>query len=158
MFPVESGRFTNVYPNYNDGTYHGAVDLSGNDNKPIYAPRNNMKVVKVVGGYPNERNDSIGYGNYVVLEDLSTGLRSWYGHMRATPEVFEGDTVGVDSILGYVGTSGFSTGPHLHYEIRQSPYTSSDRINPIKYIYTSDGNKHQPSISETFTRGQGKQN
>lgn len=158
MFPVESGRFTNVYPNYNDGTYHGAVDLSGNDNKPIYAPRNNMKVIKVVGGYPNERNDSIGYGNYVVLEDLSTGLRSWYGHMRATPEVFEGDTVGVDSVLGYVGTSGFSTGAHLHYEIRQSPYTSSDRINPIKYIYTSDGNKHQPSISETFTRGQGKQN
>lgn len=157
MFPVESGRFTNVYPNYNDGTYHGGIDLSGNDNKPIYAPRNNMKVVKVVGGYPNERNDSIGYGNYVVLEDLSTGFRSWYGHMRATPLVNEGDVVGVDTILGYVGTSGFSTGPHLHYEIRQSPYTSSDRINPIKYIYTSDGNKHQPSISEVFTRGQGKQ-
>ncbi len=154
MFPCASGRFTNVYPNYNDGTYHGAVDLSGNDSVNIYPPRDNMKVVKVVGGYPNERNDSIGYGNYCVLEDNETKQRYWFGHMRTTPLVQEGDTVNQNTVLGNVGTSGYSTGPHLHYEIRVSPYGSNNRINPIKYIYSSDGRKHEPSINETFTRGE----
>ena len=154
MFPCASGRFTNVYPNYNDGTYHGAVDLSGNDAVNIYPPRDNMKVVKVVGGYPNERNDSIGYGNYCVLEDNETKQRYWLGHMRTTPLVQEGDTVNQNTVIGNVGTSGYSTGPHLHYEIRVSPYGSDNRINPIKYIYSSDGTKHEPSINETFTRGE----
>ena len=154
MFPCASGRFTNVYPNYNDGTYHGAVDLSGNDAVNIYPPRDNMKVVKVVGGYPNERNDSIGYGNYCVLEDNETKQRYWFGHMRTTPLVQEGDTVNQNTVIGNVGTSGYSTGPHLHYEIRVSPYGSDNRINPIKYIYSSDGTKHEPSINETFTRGE----
>ena len=154
MFPCASGRFTNVYPNYNDGTYHGAVDLSGNDAVNIYPPRDNMKVVKVVGGYPNERNDSIGYGNYCVLEDNETKQRYWFGHMRATPLVQEGDTVNQNTVIGNVGTSGYSTGAHLHYEIRVSPYGSDNRINPIKYIYSSDGSRHEPSINETFMRGE----
>ena len=149
------GRLSNVYPNYADGTYHGAIDIAGNDAQPIYAPKNNMTVVKVVGGYPNVRNDAIGYGNYVVLEDNDTGIRSWYGHMRTTPSVNVNDSVGVNTILGYVGTSGYSTGPHLHFELRTSPYNASNRINPIKYIYNSDGTKHEPSIGENITRGQG---
>ena len=154
MFPCASGRFTNVYPNYNDGTYHGGIDLSRNDGVNIYPPRNNMKVIKVVGGYPNERNDSIGYGNYCVLEDNETKQRYWFGHMRTTPLVQVGDTVNQNTVIGNVGTSGYSTGPHLHYEIRVSPYGSANRINPIKYIYSSDGSKHKPSINETFTRGE----
>ena len=154
MFPCASGRFTNVYPNYNDGTYHGGIDLSRNDGVNIYPPRDNMTVVKVVGGYPNERNDSLGYGNYCVLEDNETKQRYWFGHMRTTPLVQEGDTVNQNTVLGNVGTSGYSTGPHLHYEIRVSPYSSNNRINPIKYIYATDGTKHEPSINETFTRGE----
>lgn len=154
MFPCASGRFTNVYPNYNDGTYHGGIDLSRNDGVNIYPPRNNMTVIKVVGGYPNERNDSIGYGNYCVLEDNETKQRYWFGHMRTTPLVQVGDVVNQNTVLGFVGTSGYSTGPHLHYEIRVSPYGSANRINPIKYIYSSDGSKHEPSINETFTRGE----
>ena len=154
MFPCANGRFTNVYPNYNDGTYHGGIDLSRNDGVNIYPPRDNMKVVKVVGGYPNERNDSIGYGNYCVLEDNETKQRYWFGHMRTTPLVKEGDIVNQNTVLGNVGTSGYSTGPHLHYEIRVSPYGSGNRINPIKYIYSSDGSKHEPKINETFTRGE----
>lgn len=153
MFPCTSGRFTNVYPNYNDGTYHGGIDLSGNDGVNIYPPRDNMTVIKVVGGYPNERNDSLGYGNHCVLEDNETKQRYWFGHMRTTPLVQEGDTVNQNTVLGNVGTSGYSTGAHLHYEIRVSPYGSDNRINPIKYIYSSDGTKHEPSINETFTRG-----
>ena len=154
MFPCASGRFTNVYPNYNDGTYHGGIDLSGNNGVNIYPPRDNMTVVKVVGGYPNERNDSLGYGNYCVLEDNETKLRYWFGHMRATPLVKEGEIVNQKNVLGFVGTSGYSTGAHLHYEIRVSPYDTNMRINPIKYIYNSDGTKHEPSINETFTRGE----
>ena len=154
MFPCASGRFTNVYPNYNDGTYHGGIDLSRNDAVNIYPPRDNMTVVKVVGGYPNERNDSLGYGNYCILEDNETKQRYWFGHMRTTPLVQVGDTVNQNTVLGNVGTSGYSTGPHLHYEIRVSPYGADNRINPIKYIYSSDGSKHEPKINETFTRGE----
>ena len=153
MFPCASGRFTNVYPNYNDGTYHGAVDLSRNDGVNIYPPRDNMKVIKVVGGYPNERNDSLGYGNYCVLEDNETKQHYWFGHMRTTPLVKVGDIVNQNTVLGNVGTSGYSTGPHLHYEVRVSPYGKDDRINPIKYIFSPDGSKHEPKIYETFTRG-----
>ena len=154
MFPCASGRFTNVYPNYNDGTYHGGIDLSRNDAVNIYPPRDNMTVVKVVGGYPNERNDNLGYGNYCVLEDNETKQRYWFGHMRTTPLVQVGDIVNQNTVLGNVGTSGYSTGPHLHYEIRVSPYGADNRINPIKYIYSSDGSKHEPKINETFTRGE----
>jgi len=57
-----------------------------------------------------------GYGNLVVV-DHGGGVRSYYGHLERAL-VMVGDRVGTGSLIGLVGSTGRSTGPHLHYEVR----------------------------------------
>ena len=68
-------------------------------------------------GYPGSP-DGGGYGNHVYL-DHGNGLTSRYGHMSRVV-VSVGDTVKKGQIIGYVGSSGDSSGPHLHFEIREN--------------------------------------
>jgi murein DD-endopeptidase MepM/ murein hydrolase activator NlpD len=103
--------------------YHKGVDLVG-VNKHIY-PINNGTVVTV--GY-----DSGGYGNYVII---SHGDDYWslYAHMKQV-YVGKGQTVNKNTILGVEGSTGRSTGSHLHLEIRKGSNSSSNVINPITFL------------------------
>jgi murein DD-endopeptidase MepM/ murein hydrolase activator NlpD len=69
-----------------------------------------------------------GYGHYVKV-DHGGGLHSLYGHMSVV-SAREGDRVAAGSVLGQVGMSGVTTGPHLHLEVRH--YGSAR--DPLKYI------------------------
>lgn len=103
--------------------YHGGIDIAGAGimNTPIYAAASG-RVIST--NYNCEHNWGKyyscgcggGYGNYVWI-DHGNGKETIYGHMT-TPVVHTGDYVYAGQLIGYVGSTGFSTGPHLHFECR----------------------------------------
>lgn len=76
-----------------------------------------------------------GYGNYVVI-DHGNGLVSYYGHMTRAV-VGAGQHVSQGQVIGYMGSTGFSTGPHLHFEIRVNNGQSRSLAarNPLNYVH-----------------------
>jgi murein DD-endopeptidase MepM/ murein hydrolase activator NlpD len=90
------------------GEFHSGVDLKGAVGDPIYA----------TGDGTVERCDYHGgYGNCVVLNHIN-GYQSLYGHMTSV-NVTQGQKVKAGDVVGFLGSTGRSTGPHLHYEIRK---------------------------------------
>lgn len=69
-----------------------------------------------------------GYGNCVKIKHTSS-LETWYGHLSHI-NVREGQEVTVGQIIGKVGSTGRSTGPHLHYEVRKN----GKPVNPVQYL------------------------
>jgi murein DD-endopeptidase MepM/ murein hydrolase activator NlpD len=72
-----------------------------------------------------------GYGQLVVI-DHGGGLTTRYGHLSHI-DVAQGQTVARSQFIGRVGTTGRSTGPHLHYEVRYN----DEPVNPLQYLLTS---------------------
>nr|DAI95401.1 MAG TPA: tail protein [Caudoviricetes sp.] len=111
------------------GSYelHNGIDLvNGNATTPIYASAAGEVVIS--GSYPDW------YGNYVVIKH-SDGLYTGYAH-QSQLRVSVGDTVNQGQQIGNMGTTGPSTGPHLHFQFfNKGPWPSnSDFINPREYI------------------------
>ena len=137
LFPT-SGVISSLYPNYPDGTYHGAIDIAGNADAPIYPPADGCTVHQA-------RWNTGGYGNLCVLYHNETDTYHYLAHQRELPLVSEGQVVDRNTLIGYVGSTGNSSGPHLHWEIRKGDL--STKINPCV----------TPSLSlgDTITRGGG---
>jgi murein DD-endopeptidase MepM/ murein hydrolase activator NlpD len=72
-----------------------------------------------------------GYGRMIVLEH-GYGIATRYGHLSSF-SVADGDTVKRGDVIGYVGMSGRSTGPHLHYEV----WVHNTPVNPYKFLRTT---------------------
>ena len=89
--------------------YNG-IDLVAPVGTPIHAAADGTVVVARQGGYNG------GYGNYVVIQH-SNGTQTLYGHMLSVA-VSAGGTVAQGETVGYLGNTGRSTGPHLHFEVR----------------------------------------
>jgi hypothetical protein len=127
--PVDGGVITQGYgPENTDPSvrglyrkgYHTGVDIGGvAENCPIKSPRD----ASVILAGPNA-----GYGNCVILE-CSDGLRLLFGHLFRIG-VSVGDSVVRGQEIGGVGTTGVSTGVHLHYEYRHG----DDDINPVPFL------------------------
>jgi murein DD-endopeptidase MepM/ murein hydrolase activator NlpD len=96
-------------------TFHGGIDMATSYGTSIYAALTG--VVSTVG-----YNDT--YGNYVIVSHHS-GYKTLYGHMSAVL-VVKGQAVSTDTRLGRVGSTGMSTGPHLHFTV----YKNGRSINP----------------------------
>ena len=86
---------------------HGGLDIGGRMGQPIIAAKEGIVIMAAVNG---------GYGNTVII-DHGNGYASLYGH-QSSFEVREGDFVETGQHIGNVGSTGLSTGPHLHFEIR----------------------------------------
>lgn len=111
------------------GSYelHNGIDLvNGNATTPIYASA--AGEVVIAGSYPDW------YGNYVVIKH-SDGLYTGYAH-QSQLRVSVGDTVNQGQQIGNMGTTGPSTGPHLHFQFfTNGPWPSnSDFVNPREHI------------------------
>lgn len=89
-------------------TIYNAFDISGASGDSIYAIEGGTVVEK---GYQAK-----GFGYYVVI-DHGNGLRSLYGHLKKAAIVNKGAKVSRGQLIGYLGSSGNSTGPHLHFEV-----------------------------------------
>lgn len=98
---------------------HKGIDISARTGTPIYAPG---KGTVIFSGVEN------GYGNSVLVQH-GGGITTRYAHMSRRA-VTEGQTVQRGDVLGYVGSTGRSSGPHLHYEVR----LNGVNVDPLRYI------------------------
>ena len=121
--PVNSYITTGMY--YSSGQYHGAVDFgaAGINGAPVYAVADGYVVTST------RLNGS--YGNYIIIAHYN-GL---YAHGQdGSRKVSAGQTVKKGQQIMNVGSTGNSTGPHLHFEVRRSPGTYSNRVDPRIYL------------------------
>ena len=100
---------------------HAGVDFGAAYGSPIYAVGD--ATVSFAGWHG-------GHGNYVKL-DHGSGYGTGYGHMSRIA-VYPGARVRAGQIIGYVGSTGLSTGPHLHYELYQNGHT----VDPMSVRFT----------------------
>lgn len=96
-------------------TFHGGIDMAANTGTPIYAA---LEGTVIEAGYNNT------YGNYVVIRHHS-GYQTLYGHMH-TITTKRGNYVYTNTKIGTVGSTGMSTGPHLHFAV----YKNGMGVNP----------------------------
>lgn len=104
-------------------TFHKGIDLSCQKGEPIYSALSGKVVVAVKSGYGG------GYGYHVVLNHGDK--LTLYAHMSKV-NVNVGETIGQAQILGACGSTGNSTGPHLHFEVQLSLY--GQRIDPTPFF------------------------
>lgn len=125
--PVTSEFGYRYHPITGSYELHNGIDLvNGNATTPIYASA--AGEVVIAGSYPDW------YGNYVVIKH-SDGLYTGYAH-QSQLRVSVGDVVNQGQQIGNMGTTGPSTGPHLHFQFfTNGPWPSnSDFINPREHI------------------------
>jgi murein DD-endopeptidase MepM/ murein hydrolase activator NlpD len=100
--------------------FHTGLDLSARLGTPVMAAADG--IVVAVG------HTSTGYGNYVVIAH-GAGIETLYGHLLVT-SVSYGDRVSRGHVIGLEGSSGFSTGPHVHFELR----VNNAVTDPMPYL------------------------
>jgi len=123
LWPVQgrvSGSFgERIDPFSGEGAFHRGVDIAADVGTRIIAPADGVvRFSEIVNGYGR-----------TVLIDHGNGISTLYGHMSGYA-VTPGEMVHRGDTIGYVGQSGRSTGPHLHYEVR----IFNTPVNPNKYL------------------------
>jgi murein DD-endopeptidase MepM/ murein hydrolase activator NlpD len=117
--PITDGFGERIDPFNGEGAFHRGVDISSEYGTRVIAPADGtIRVADFMNGY----------GRTVML-DHGNGITTLYGHLSGFA-VSPGQKVHRGDTLGYVGLSGRSTGPHLHYEVR----IYNTPVNPHKYL------------------------
>ena len=118
---VASGFGYRIDPIYKTVKLHAGLDFAAPQGTPIYATANGT--VTVAGNTGN------GYGNHVVINH-GYGYETLYGHMVKV-KAKAGQQVKRGEVIGYVGSTGKSTGPHCHYEVHKN----GQKIDPVYFFY-----------------------
>ena len=119
-YPTNSRRVSAGYPNYSSGRYHGGVDFPVPTGSPIYASASGTVIIA--------KNLNYSYGHYLVV-DHGNGLSTLYAH-NSKLLVGVGDHVNKGQVIARSGSTGNSTGPHCHFEVR----VNGTRVNPFNYL------------------------
>ncbi|MDR0984689.1 MAG: peptidoglycan DD-metalloendopeptidase family protein [Ruminococcus sp.] len=115
------------------GRKHGGIDISCSSGSPIVSAESGV-VIKTFSGCPHNYGKSSGcscgggFGNHVIVSHNGT-LSTIYAHLT-TVSVSTGQTVKRGQLVGYSGSTGRSTGPHLHFEVR----VNGSSVNPTSYL------------------------
>jgi murein DD-endopeptidase MepM/ murein hydrolase activator NlpD len=126
--PVQQLSFTSNFgirsdPFQGTARMHAGVDIPGPSGTPIYA---------TADGIVGRAERSGGYGNLVELEH-GKGIQTRYGHLSRIL-VAAGARVKRGQLIALMGSTGRSTGPHLHYEVRMDGHA----VNPVPFLTTAD--------------------
>jgi murein DD-endopeptidase MepM/ murein hydrolase activator NlpD len=116
---VTSSFGSRLDPFQGEGAFHTGIDIATSQGDAVRAPADGIVLKAGMG---------TGYGREVVV-DHGHGVETLYAHLSGFA-VIAGQDVHRGDILGYVGSSGHSTGPHLHYEVR----IHDTPVNPSKYL------------------------
>lgn len=130
-WPTNQGYTFSSYYGYRlsvfgEGNFHSGLDIAGTGyGSPVYAANNGtIHVLKDLGGYS--------YGKHIIINH-NNGYYTVYAHMSSfASNLSVGSTVSRGQVIGYVGSSGWATGPHLHYEIRTCEKYACI-TNPLNY-------------------------
>ena len=107
-----------IHPIYGTSKYHSGVDIGASYGATVIAADSGTVIT---AGWVS------GYGNCVVISH-GNGVSTLYGHMSSIA-VSSGQSVSQGQTIGYVGSTGNSTGPHLHWEVT----VNGERQNPLNY-------------------------
>ena len=110
------GRYHPIYGRY---IFHDGIDIAADYGEPVHAAD---------GGTVIYAGWISGYGNAVII-DHGNGMSTLYGHNESL-NVSEGQGVSKGSVIAYAGSTGNSTGPHLHFEVR----INDEPQNPLGYL------------------------
>jgi murein DD-endopeptidase MepM/ murein hydrolase activator NlpD len=116
-----SGWGYRIHPIYKIRKFHYGMDFTAPTGTEVYATADG-----VVEQVDRSRR---GYGNKIVI-DHGFGYKTLYGHMNAF-NVRKGQKVTRGDVIGFVGSTGLSTAPHLHYEV----HLNGKKVNPINYYF-----------------------
>jgi murein DD-endopeptidase MepM/ murein hydrolase activator NlpD len=118
---IASGFGYRIDPVYKTTKFHAGLDFAAPQGVPIYATAD--------GRVTTAGNSGNGFGNHVVITH-GYGYETLYGHMFRV-KARNGQTVKRGEIIGYVGNTGKSTGPHLHYEVHKN----GKPLDPVYFFY-----------------------
>lgn len=125
LWPLDGGYISsdfgsraNPFDGYSSD-YHPGIDIAENYGAPVYAS---------ASGYVQRAGWYGGYGKYIKISH-DYGYATAYGHLSSI-EISAGDYVSKGQIIGYVGSTGYSTGPHLHFEV----LLYGEQVNPRRLI------------------------
>ena len=123
-FPIDKGKISSYYGNRPHPftgklSFHNGIDIA--------APVGTAVCAAASGRVCETGYDNI-LGNYIIIEHM-TGFYSIYGHLSQTLVLLKSD-IKTGNVIGKVGNTGYSTGPHLHFEIRKKGKSQ----DPLKYI------------------------
>ena len=119
---ISSGFGPRIDPHYGIKRMHTGTDFAAPRGTPVYATGNG-KIIKA------ESRSRSGYGKNIII-DHGYGYKTQYAHLSRLA-VNLGQKVKRGELIGYVGSTGKSTSPHLHYEVR----VNDKKVNPIDYFY-----------------------
>lgn len=119
-YPTSYRTISAGYPNYSSGAYHGGVDWPCPTGTAVHAADSGVVVIA--------KRLTYSYGQYIVI-DHGNGLSTLYAH-NSSLCVSVGDKVSKGQLISYSGSTGNSTGPHLHFEVR----LNGTRVNPMNYL------------------------
>lgn len=138
---MASGFGYRTHPIYKTAHFHSGLDFSAAIGTPIYSTGDGIV----------EQADNLaqGYGNHVVINH-NFGYKTLYGHMSRIAAK-RGQKVKRGDIIGYVGSTGVSTGPHLHYEVIKN----NTKINPVNFFYNDlSPSEYQAMIEQSSKNNQ----
>lgn len=131
---IASGFGYRIHPIYKTMRMHKGIDFAAPPGTPIYATGDG-KIIEPSHGMS-------GYGRNVVINH-GYGYKTVYAHMNKVI-VKQGEKVKRGEIIGYVGNTGISTGPHLHYEVRKN----DKPVNPVHFFYNDLSPKEYEKVIE----------
>lgn len=117
--PITSPFGYRTHPIFGTTIYHSGIDIAVDYNTPIHAADGGTVILAGWCG---------GYGNAVII-DHGNGLQTLYGH-NTSVAVSEGQVVSQGQVVAYSGSTGYSTGPHCHFEVRQN----GEAVDPMGYL------------------------
>lgn len=120
---ISDGWGLRVHPISNSIEFHYGIDIANQAGTPVYSTATGTVVTT---------DFDTGYGKRIVINH-GNGYTTLYAHLYSYM-VRVGDTVGKGQIIGLMGSSGISTGPHLHYEV----LNNSGKVNPTAYLNRID--------------------
>jgi hypothetical protein len=136
-----SGWGYRIHPIYKIKKFHYGIDFTASIGTEIYATGDGV-IEKV-------ESSARGYGNSIVI-DHGYGMKTLYGHLDHF-NVRQGQKIKRGEVIGFVGNTGLSTAPHLHYEVIHN----NDKVNPMNYFFNDlTANEYDQMIELSMRPGQ----